>query len=206
VKNLEWVTEDRSNKIFIQSGGVALLIVVFIVTGIGWQQHWLAHPKSAAALDEERFVMTEMIQVPEKAHLVEEHKKTPSVPKPEATLSKTPGKGKTSPQPSQSLEEENQTQEGPPPIALSHGPIVLYSPPPVIPPYLQNQELKTHVVIDFYVNSLGVANPRLVGSSGNEELDAIALETIKKWQFRPAEQEGKPIDSKVRLRIVFEVK
>lgn len=76
----------------------------------------------------------------------------------------------------------------------------------MIPAYLQNQELKTSVVIDFFINSQGGVTPRLVGSSGNEELDAIAIEAVKKWQFRPAENDHHAIDSKVRLRIVFEVK
>jgi TonB family protein len=60
-------------------------------------------------------------------------------------------------------------------------------------------------VIDFFVDSQGESTPRLVGSSGNEELDAITLATVKKWQFRPAEQDGKPIDAKTRLRVEFEV-
>ena len=90
-------------------------------------------------------------------------------------------------------------------LASTHGPVALYAPPPQIPVYLQDQDIKTHVIIDFLVNQQGGTNPRLVSSSGNEELDAIALETAKKWIFRPAEKDGKKIESKVRLRIIFVV-
>jgi TonB family protein len=60
-------------------------------------------------------------------------------------------------------------------------------------------------VIEFLITASGGVTPRLLRSSGNDELDAIALTTVKKWQFRPAEQDHKAIDSKIRLRIVFEV-
>jgi TonB family protein len=53
---------------------------------------------------------------------------------------------------------------------------------------------------------MGVVTPRLLSSSGNEELDVIALNTSRQWQFRPAESDHVAIDSKVRLRILFEVK
>jgi len=76
----------------------------------------------------------------------------------------------------------------------------------LIPSYLQDQNFKTSVVIDFFVSALGSVTPKLVGSSGNEELDALALNTAKKWQFRAAEKDHHTIDSKVRLRIIFEVK
>lgn len=207
MRTLEWVTEDRStHKILIKSAGAALFVLILILIGIGYQNHWLAHPGAPRVMDESRFIEAEMVQIPEEARLVEKSKPAAAPARPEVTLSKTPGKGKSAPEGQTQLEEENQTESGPPPVARTHGPVAVYSPPPVIPTYLQNQEFKTHVVIDFYVTAEGVATPRLVGGSGNEELDAIALSAAKKWQFRPAEEEGKPIDSKVRLRIVFEVK
>jgi TonB family protein len=207
MKTLDWVTEDRStHPILIKSAGVSFLILTLILIGMGIQNHWLVHPTAQKGLDESRFIEAEMVQIPEEARLVEQNKPAAEVSKPETTLSKVPGQGKPTPEGKTQLEEENRTESGPPPVARNHGPVAVYSPPPVIPTYLQNQEFKTHVVIDFYVTSEGASSPRLVGTSGNEELDAIALSAAKKWQFRPAEQEGKPIDSKVRLRIVFEVK
>jgi TonB family protein len=175
-----------------------------LLTGLAWQKHWLAHPQKTTSLDESRFIETEIYQTPEQAHLTED---TPSlIPKPQSehTLSTQPLSGKMSPTQTPLTEEQNQTTAGPK-ISENHGPISVFAPPPVIPPYLQDRELQAHVVIDFYINTQGVASPRLAGSSGNDELDAIALTAVKKWVFRPAEAGGKPIDAKIRLRIVFVV-
>ncbi|HJT24251.1 MAG TPA: energy transducer TonB, partial [bacterium] len=86
-----------------------------------------------------------------------------------------------------------------------HGAVAVYSPAPVIPAYLRNQNLQASVVIEFFVTAQGQATPRLLDSSGNDELDAIALDTVKKWEFKPAVKNNAPLDSKSRLRIRFEV-
>lgn len=184
-------------------GAIALLIESAILVAVGTSQHWLVHPKKDT-LDSSRFVEAEMVQIPkEKPALTEEKPVTP--PHHERVFSKVPQQGrKAKPEEKNPVEESNvthsHTQLGP-----THGPVAVYSPAPTIPPYLQNQNLHANVVIDFYVTAQGGAIPKLVGSSGNEELDAIAINTAKKWQFRPAEKDHQPIDSKVRLRIVFEV-
>ena len=173
---------------------------------MGWHQHWIAHP-GHTGLDTEKFIEAQVFEAPpEQAHLVEEKKI--AAPKPvthEATLSKKPNQGREAKPGENAMPEKNVTQAGPPPLA-THGPVAVFAPAPTIPEYLKDQEIKSTAVIDFYVTAQGGVNPRLVGSTGNEELDALALATAKKWQFRPAEQDHKPIDSKVRLRIVFEVK
>ena len=141
----------------------------------------------------------------EEAHLTEEkHAATPAPPQHEAAISKNPNQGRKSKPNENPFPEQNQTKEGPP-MAPTHGPVALFAPPPQIPSYLQNQNLKASAVIDFLITAQGGVTPRLVGSTGNEELDAIALAAARNWQFRPAEKDHKPVDSKVRLRIVFEV-
>ncbi len=203
VSDCNWIDEDSSSlSLLFKSAGIAFLFEAMLLILVGSRDFWFSHPPKL--MIEDHFLDAQIYSVPATAHLVEEKKKPVAVPKPEATLSKTPGQGRASPK-TDSVDTENQTQSGvqlPP----SHGPVALFAPLPVIPVYLQNQDLKAHVVIDFYVNAQGQATPRLVGSSGNEELDAIAIQTVKKWQFRPAEEEHRPIDAKVRLRIIFEVK
>jgi TonB family protein len=182
----------------------AFIVEACILTFMGWREHWLAHPHSAE-LDTTQFLDAQVFEVPPESHLVEEKKIAPlKKVKAEVALSKTPNLGKTSPSPQKSLEEENQTEAGTKP-APSHGPVAVFAPPPVIPTYLQNREFKTSVAIDFYVNAKGGVITKLVGPSGSDELDAIALESVKKWIFRPAEKDHKAIDSKVRLRILFVV-
>ena len=92
------------------------------------------------------------------------------------------------------------------PLSPTHGPILIESPSPVIPEYLKNKDLNSKVVIEFVVQATGQATPHLLVSSGEEELDQIALSTASKWKFYPAESEHVAIDSKIKLRILFEVK
>jgi TonB family protein len=201
-------SNKRNRRLFTKSILFAILAEGIVLIALGWHHDWLAHPPATTTPTESQFIETEMIQLPQEAHLYEEkHSATSSAPaKAEVTLSKKPGQGKPSQDKTTPLEEENQTSPSPPPIASTHGPIAVYAPSPSIPSYLQDQDLKTYVVIDFFVTANGQASPRLVGSSGNEELDAIAISAAKRWQFRPAEENGRPVDAKVRLRILFEVK
>jgi TonB family protein len=183
---------------------IGFALELLFLVAVGWREHWLAHPQKKG-LEDSQFIEAQVFEIPREAHLVDE--KTPTVapkPKAEKALSKVPKKGKE-PKPGEGkLEEQNQTNAGPPPAA-NHGPVALFAPTPAIPDYLKDQNLHASVVIDFYVSAQGSVTPKLAGSSGNEELDAIALRTASKWEFRAAEREHKPIDSKVRLRINFEV-
>lgn len=99
---------------------------------------------------------------------------------------------------------QNQVKAAPG-LGPTQGPVALYSPAPVIPGYLRNQNLKASVVIEFLITAQGRVTPRLLDSSGSGELDAIALDTASKWQFKPATRGDVPVDSKTRLRILFEV-
>lgn len=101
-------------------------------------------------------------------------------------------------------ETQNQVNQGPD-LGPTHGPVALYAPSPVIPIYLRDQKLKTSVVIEFLITAQGLVTPRLLESSGTPELDSIALSTVAKWKFKPAAKDNVPIDSKTRLRILFEV-
>jgi TonB family protein len=192
---------EEDSKILYKTAVAAVIIEFIILTAFGWQGHWLAHPQKTG-LDETKFIEAEIYQIPkEPAHLTEEKKIV--VKAKEVVMSK-----KLSGSHTQSVTkppEENQTDSGDN-FEANHGPVAIVAPPPVIPSYLQDQDLNSSVVIEFFVNAQGVALPKLIGSSGNEELDAIALTTIKAWQFRPAEQGHKPVDSKVRLRINFQVR
>jgi protein TonB len=46
---------------------------------------------------------------------------------------------------------------------------------------------------------------KIIKSSGNDELDSVALDAAKKWRFKPATRDGQPIESRVILHIEFEV-
>lgn len=196
--------EEDSRRTLAYAAGAAFLIEAVLLTLVGWDQHWLAHPQKSNTIDTSQFVEAQIFEVPKEAPHLTEEKPVP-VPHHETVLSKVVNQGRQ-PKPGENQnEDKNQTESGAP-VAPTHGPVAVFSPSPAIPEYLRNQNLNTSVVIDFYVSAQGATTPRLVNSSGNEELDAIAIATAKRWQFRPAEKDHKPIDAKVRLRILFEVK
>jgi TonB family protein len=204
--DLSQLGPSSSSKTLWICAGSAFALEFFILTAVGISQHWLAHPQKTNGLDQDKFLEATMMQLPEEAHLQEE-KPIEKVPAPkEIALSKKPDQGRKAKPNENPLEDKNQTQSSDNvSLGPTHGPVAVFAPPPAIPSYLQNQDLKASVVIDFFITSQGSVIPKLVGSSGNDELDAIAINTAKKWQFRAAEKDHKPIDSKVRLRIVFQV-
>lgn len=189
-------------KVLWVSAGVALVLEFVILTVVGWEQNWM--PKPTAPGEAVKFIEAQVYQPPKLEHLIEPEKTVAPV-KREATLSKVPDKGREAKPDEKQVQDQNQTQGGPI-LGATHGPVVVFSPSPVIPPYLQNQDLHASVVIDFYVTAQGETTPRLVNSSGNQELDAIAISAAKKWRFKPAEKDHQVIDAKARLRILFEVK
>jgi TonB family protein len=204
MNSMRWASvRDDSSQALAFSFLLALTLefFVFVILGIN---HLHSPTPTLTAPQETHYLETEIVQLPEQARLIEEKPATKVPLQKEISLSKVPGRGKD-PQPGQiALEEDNQTENGNP-LSEDHGPIAIIAPHPVIPNELKDHEFKTHVVIDFYVNTEGLPNPRLVASSENQELDAIALETAQNWRFRPAEKDKKAIAARVRLRIVFAV-
>jgi TonB family protein len=199
-KGLDWegLPTDGS-KVLTKAAVLAFIVEFSILTVLGWESHWLSHPQPVS--DNSRFIEAEVFETPKLDHLTEE-KKVAAPKAAEPVISKVPGQGKKKDQPQ--AEEQNQTSSGPP-VPPTHGPLAFFAPAPVIPEYLRDQDLNVSAVIDFFISAQGGVTPKLVGSTGNEELDALAVATAKRWQFRPAEQDHKAIDSKIRLRIVFTV-
>jgi TonB family protein len=200
------VHEKAATSRLIRFGMLALALEFVVLTAVGTAQHWLAHPQQNKSLDASHFVEAEMVEIPKEKPALMEEKPSAAPAVHEKVISKVPDKGREAkPEEKKSLDESNQTSKSHTQLGPNHGPVAVFSPSPTIPPYLQNQDLHSSVVIDFYINAQGGVVPKLVNSSGNQELDAVAITTAKKWQFRPAEKNHLPIDSKVRLRILFEV-
>jgi len=172
----------------------AVEVIFFLSLGIGH----LSFFKNR--FDSTNYIEAQILQLPANAHLSGEKASTdedevvfnPQHPHRKA-VQKAPPK-----------EAQNQVDQGPD-WGPTHGPVALYAPAPVIPKYLRDRNLKTSVVIEFLITAQGQVTPRLLDSSGTEELDAIALNTVARWKFKPAAQNNAPIDSKTRLRILFEV-
>lgn len=82
---------------------------------------------------------------------------------------------------------------------------ILESPTPQIPATHQETAFKSSCEARFVIDPKGSTVVTIVTSSGSEEIDSIALETLKKWKFKPASLEGKAVASTRRIKIEFEV-
>lgn len=79
-------------------------------------------------------------------------------------------------------------------------------PKPTIPDDLRSDTLDKTFVAEFTVGEDGTPmQVKAVQSTGNDELDRLALEAAKKWRFKPATRDGQPVVGKVRLFIEFQV-
>ncbi len=79
------------------------------------------------------------------------------------------------------------------------------SPAPVIPPELHERCFKSYCQACFYIGADGKFKVQLLTPSGLPELDVVTLSTLKRWKFRPATLDGKPVPSKRTVKIEFAV-
>lgn len=80
------------------------------------------------------------------------------------------------------------------------------SPQPTIPDDLRADALDKTFVAEFVVSPEGVPSDiKVAQSTGNDELDRLALDTARQWRFKPATRDGQPIESRIRLHIEFQV-
>lgn len=81
-----------------------------------------------------------------------------------------------------------------------------FAPQPTIPDELRAQAIDKTVIVEITVDENGnTTNVKLTQSTGNDDLDRIAIDTPRKWKFRPATRDGQPVESKVRLHVEFQV-
>jgi TonB family protein len=80
----------------------------------------------------------------------------------------------------------------------------VYSPEPEVSPELKEQCFKSCCIAKFLIKADGKTSVQLVSSSGSQEVDDIAVETLRRWRFEPAKLDGVPVDSTRRIKVEFE--
>ena len=115
------------------------------------------------------------------------------------TVAKAPGQSQTQPPCADCTRNPARLESS------DHGPLPYYHPAPRLPDSLTQDKIQMSVLIEFSVSSDANTTSQLVSSSGNKRLDALAMDTAREWKFYPAEADGRPIDSRVRLKINFQV-
>lgn len=105
------------------------------------------------------------------------------------------------------------TPAPPPPAAPTptppHVPVVvaaepLSQPQPKIPDDLSADSIHGDFRAVFTIGADGDVSVRMTASTGNPTLDALALDAARRWTFRPATVDGKPVSSFRRFVIQFE--
>jgi protein TonB len=81
----------------------------------------------------------------------------------------------------------------------------VYTPEPEISSELHEQCFKSCCIAKFLIKKDGKTSVALLSSSGSTEVDDIALNTLRRWKFKPATLDGQPVDSSRKIKVEFEV-
>ncbi|HEY9785280.1 MAG TPA: energy transducer TonB [Candidatus Obscuribacterales bacterium] len=82
---------------------------------------------------------------------------------------------------------------------------IVDSPQPDIPPEMHESCFKSCCIARFVINPDGKHLVSLISSSGSEDVDDITLSTLRRWKFKPAMLNGKPVRSTRKIKVEFEV-
>lgn len=138
-------------------------------------------------------------EVPKGPPEVKSSGSTQPEPKPEPRAEPKP----EAPQPKPEPKPE---PKAPPHVPVYSDPVATNSPSPAIPDDLRQDALDKTFIAEFVVGADGAPESvKVAQSTGLKELDQIALDAARQWRFRPATSDGKPVESRVRLRIEFSV-
>jgi protein TonB len=85
-------------------------------------------------------------------------------------------------------------------------PVATSQPPVVYPRTLRTQRLEGSVDVGFVVSAKGTVQDPHAVSSTNEGFEQAAIDAVKKWKFKPAMKDGKPVNTKVLVTVTFSLK
>lgn len=89
-------------------------------------------------------------------------------------------------------------------IAVDNQPEIIKQIEPRYPPQAVEDKIEGKVFIQLFVDSSGkVTQAKVSKSSGNKLLDDAALEAGRKYEFKPARQNGQPVAVWVSMPVVF---
>lgn len=101
-----------------------------------------------------------------------------------------------------------ESQSGSPASAAPPGEVaarVLSQPMPVLPDDLREQGYQVTAVARFKIHADGSFDVELVKPTQNPRLNQILLETLHRWRFFPAMENGRPVESDQEVRVHFSI-
>lgn len=99
-----------------------------------------------------------------------------------------------------------QSPSSAPPGGGQMGARAVYKPLPEIPDALRRRNLDLVALARFKVAADGSAQVELIEPTSEPDLNRALLDSLKRWRFFPAMQNGKPVASSVDIRIPVSVK
>jgi protein TonB len=85
-------------------------------------------------------------------------------------------------------------------------PVATSQPGAVYPRTLRTQRLEGSVDVGFVISSKGTVQDPHAVSSTHEGFEQAAIDAVKKWKFKPAMKDGKPVNTKVLVTVTFSLK
>lgn len=82
---------------------------------------------------------------------------------------------------------------------------MISQPLPVLPDDLREDGYQAVAVARFLVHADGTFDIDLVKPTANPRLNQILLETLRRWRFFPAMENGRPVESRQDVRVHFNV-
>lgn len=93
----------------------------------------------------------------------------------------------------------------PPAVTKGTPPVPVRQVAPVYPAAMIDSGLRGAVAVEFVIDKEGVVTGARVLESNNPGFNEAALEAVRKWKFKPARTEGKPVEAKMRQLIEFQM-
>lgn len=89
--------------------------------------------------------------------------------------------------------------------AVQENPVPVRTVKPTYPRELREAGVSGVVMVKCMIDEQGNVAETTVVKSSNEKFDPPAVEALKKWKFKPARQDGKPVAIHVTIPIKFTV-
>lgn len=86
---------------------------------------------------------------------------------------------------------------------LDRIPEPILQPAPMFPMAMRREALTATVTIEFVVDTQGAVHGAYVLNSTNTGFDAAALAGVSKWKFRPGIKQGRKVNTRMRVPIMF---
>ncbi len=91
-----------------------------------------------------------------------------------------------------------------PSLAADRSPVRTFYVEPIYPEAARRMGVEGWVEVEFTVGPDGrVSDARVVRSSGGGRLDDAAIAAVRRWLFRPALRDGKPVPATCYVKVVF---